>query len=71
MLNFYGLQIFFLFYSTVFFIIWRGSYADSLMHNTIVAEMIYCLEPNKMGEVIKVIEESLKTSCVCVTFFWV
>ncbi|MFS7955214.1 hypothetical protein Hanom_Chr07g00640021 [Helianthus anomalus] len=32
--------------------------------------MIYCLEPNKMGEVIKVIEESLKTSCVCVSLLY-
>ncbi|PWA97460.1 N-alpha-acetyltransferase 15, NatA auxiliary subunit [Artemisia annua] len=31
---------------------------DSLMHRAAVAEMIYCLEPNKKGEAIKLIEES-------------
>ncbi|MFS8032207.1 hypothetical protein Hanom_Chr17g01554871 [Helianthus anomalus] len=46
--------------------VWNGGYADSLMHNTIVAEMIYRLEPNKMGEVIKVIVKSLKNLvCLC------
>ncbi|XP_024969079.1 N-terminal acetyltransferase A complex auxiliary subunit NAA15 isoform X1 [Cynara cardunculus var. scolymus] len=31
---------------------------DSLMHRAAVAEMSYCLEPNKKGEAIKLIEES-------------
>ncbi|GKB35326.1 N-terminal acetyltransferase A complex auxiliary subunit NAA15-like protein isoform X2 [Tanacetum coccineum] len=32
---------------------------DSLMHKAAVAEMIYCLEPNKKGKAIKLIKESL------------
>ncbi|GJV74506.1 N-terminal acetyltransferase A complex auxiliary subunit NAA15-like protein [Tanacetum coccineum] len=35
-----------------------SSMFDSLMHKAAVAEMIYCLEPNKKGEAIKLIEES-------------
>ncbi|XP_071713838.1 N-terminal acetyltransferase A complex auxiliary subunit NAA15-like [Rutidosis leptorrhynchoides] len=31
---------------------------DSLMHRVAVAEMIYCLDPNKKGDAMKLIEES-------------
>ncbi|GJX51834.1 N-alpha-acetyltransferase 15, NatA auxiliary subunit [Tanacetum coccineum] len=36
-----------------------SSMFDSLMHKAAVAEMIYCLEPNKKGKAIKLIKESL------------
>ncbi|XP_024979709.1 N-terminal acetyltransferase A complex auxiliary subunit NAA15-like isoform X2 [Cynara cardunculus var. scolymus] len=35
---------------------------DSLMHRAAAAEMIYCLEPNKKAEAIKLIEESLNNA---------
>lgn len=35
---------------------------DSLMHRAAVAEMMYCLEPNKKAEAITLIQESLNNS---------
>ncbi|CAH1425556.1 unnamed protein product [Lactuca virosa] len=44
--------------NTVFF----EQHKDSLMHRAAVAEMIYCLEPNKKAEAITLIQESLNNS---------
>ncbi|KAI3766668.1 hypothetical protein L2E82_16737 [Cichorium intybus] len=38
--------------------VFLDQHKDSLMHRAAVAEMIYCLEPNKKIEAIKLIEES-------------
>ncbi|CAH1422579.1 unnamed protein product [Lactuca virosa] len=38
--------------------IFLEQHKDSLMHRAAVAEMIYCLEPNKKGEAIKLIQDS-------------
>ncbi|XP_023770332.1 N-terminal acetyltransferase A complex auxiliary subunit NAA15 [Lactuca sativa] len=38
--------------------IFLEQHKDSLMHRAAVAEMIYCLEPNKKGDAIKLIQDS-------------
>lgn len=40
------------------FLVSFGLFADSLMHRTAVAELLYVLEPNKKKEAIKLIEDS-------------